>query len=460
MLGGRGSGILSGSTIFGGGTNRVLYENASGVLATTANFTFDGFNLSVGGAGGGTIYGQSFAGSGGAFGIDNAGNLTATTFQTTSGSLFQVFNNGNIQASDIRTRTAIYADQINANSSGTEAIDVFNCDLIAQGGGSNLNWSVSGEIDISAAVFVSNSFYLNSLFDYSNQALAFDIISRVLYDSSSQFSIDLANRVCLDGGSTLSIDYGNRYLEVGGSAAASVNWGSGLLLNPWGTGHTSLDWQNYELFDLNAVISMNWNTRIQGDSSGVSAHDWQNRILYDGSNFAAIIYRLRQLTDHSSVVAVDWDNRLLKDTAAATQLSWSTSGVQVNKIFSSYNGDTTVSNGVASIVGSISRTAQTASITSTAFFTPINGAEYLISILLYDSVAGVSGNVTATINWNDGIAARTYTTSSIAFGALNQPIAIVFPILTNASGITFSTTVTAAVGSPQYGLKLKAVRTA
>lgn len=83
---------------------------------------------------------------------------------------------------------------------------------------------------------------------------------------------------------------------------------------------------------------------------------------------------------------------------------------------------------------------------------------YRLTYHLQVSVAGTSGTCTTTIGWTD-TAARTSVSGAITFGTLAA--AVTGSLIIKADGatqITYLTTVTAAVGSPEYTLRISLER--
>lgn len=106
-------------------------------------------------------------------------------------------------------------------------------------------------------------------------------------------------------------------------------------------------------------------------------------------------------------------------------------------------------------------TNQTASITTTNISGTDSAGFYLLDFYLVNSVAdGTAGNVTITITWNDGVAARTITSSALALtsnGFINHVTGATTEnaIYKNGSGpIQFSTTAT-TVNSAAYDLHIR-----
>lgn len=167
--------------------------------------------------------------------------------------------------------------------------------------------------------------------------------------------------------------------------------------------------------------------------------------------------------DSSGVIAFDIVSRTLKDTSGAIQFAWASSGVSiVNKVVS-YNGDSTVGNGMTSIVGSVVLGAQTASISSTNLTAAQSGTMYRVNVILVSQTAGTSGTVSCAITYTDvtGTAhtinpAGTLTLGTGTVGNSTQGSTLIAP--TTSPLIKYSTTVTAPVGTPKYNLYITVER--
>ena len=299
--------------------------------------------------------------------------------------------------------------------------------------------------------------------------------TQVIYSSQSPNIplIELPSAIIFDPNSIESIDWYNRYLQSS-SNLTTVEWDS-CILNDTGQ-YLSVSWDGRTLYDTSQGSAIEWGSRdlitssgqvsvswdqwqlINPSSNSVSV-DWSNLLLLDTSDFVALDWSGRILCDSTSNHSLDWANRYLLDTAGATAMGWTASGIQLPKIVTSYNGNTTVNNGMASVVAGLNLTGQTASISASNLLTPVSGGHYLALIYFVISAAGTSGTITLTLSWNDGIAARTYTTSALTWGTLAAPIQLSLPISTNTTNITYSTTVSARVGSGTYNVAIDLIRT-
>ena len=119
-----------------------------------------------------------------------------------------------------------------------------------------------------------------------------------------------------------------------------------------------------------------------------------------------------------------------------------------------------IGSNVSVIVASIQRNAQAASIGTTTLVTGTSLGHYLVTVYLVATTAGTSGTVSATLGWTDAGGARTQATGNITFGTLGAPVTLLQYMVTTISAITYSTTVTSAIGSPKYELAIDVVKQA
>ena len=110
------------------------------------------------------------------------------------------------------------------------------------------------------------------------------------------------------------------------------------------------------------------------------------------------------------------------------------------------------------VLAPVSLTAQTATIGATTAFTTPTGLAglYRITVDLITTSAGSAGTATASIATNNGSGAKTQTTGVLDLTTLGAEVATVFEAtLGGGQTITYSTTVAAAVGAPQYSLSIR-----
>ena len=167
------------------------------------------------------------------------------------------------------------------------------------------------------------------------------------------------------------------------------------------------------------------------------------------------------ITDSSSHKSISPYARILYDSGGTnTAINYSsTSGITIGKAVQSYNGNTTVGNGLSSVVGSVNLTAQTGSISNTTIFTPSAAGMYKASVYMVTTTAGSAGTVSCTIGWTDSAAAQTATPAStltLTSNTYSSGIAVIYSAASDA--ITYSTTVSGAVGSPAYQLVISLER--
>ncbi len=137
-----------------------------------------------------------------------------------------------------------------------------------------------------------------------------------------------------------------------------------------------------------------------------------------------------------------------------------TGKVNVSTKLGSYNGDSTVSNGVASEVATSDLTAQSGSIASTNLYTPVADGMFRVSYYLETTMVGTAGTVTISITWTDDAKAETFTSNLLsltALGALTGANQATFWAKTTAA-IAYSTSVSGAAGSPRYAVHVKVER--
>lgn len=127
-----------------------------------------------------------------------------------------------------------------------------------------------------------------------------------------------------------------------------------------------------------------------------------------------------------------------------------------------YNNTTTAGVGSPFIPNVVALTAQSASITTTNIRPTIAGAAgvppagvYRVIVEMFLTTAGTSGTVACTIGWSDPGAARTASpASTLTFGTLVRSSGSIEFTCDGIAELTYLTTVTAAVGSPVYTLKI------
>ena len=113
-----------------------------------------------------------------------------------------------------------------------------------------------------------------------------------------------------------------------------------------------------------------------------------------------------------------------------------------------YNGGMRQANSAVSLTG------QTTSISATNLSGhPVANALYRVEYYLNCTAAGSAGTVTVTITWNDGTS-ETITLSSLTLSAQGSVSGDLL-VKPTSGAIQYSTTVTGAMGSPQYSLDIR-----
>jgi hypothetical protein len=111
-------------------------------------------------------------------------------------------------------------------------------------------------------------------------------------------------------------------------------------------------------------------------------------------------------------------------------------------------------------VAATALTGQTSSIGSTTLYTCAAGT-YRVSLFLYTTVAGSAGTVSASIAYNDGIGGASVGSGTIDLTQtnFNGKKSLLSAFHCGASqAITYTTTVSGATGSPQYGIDVTVER--
>lgn len=273
-----------------------------------------------------------------------------------------------------------------------------------------------------------------------------------LFAPGGNSSCDYGSRFLNDNSSQPSIAWDQRQLIVPGTGA-TVDWG-GFLLNDGGG--NKVDWASASLTNSSGAVTINWETVVINGPGGAPSADFGNRGLSNGGQ-TVVDWGAQKLFNSGGGLSVDWGNFQLV-SGGTIQLDW-TGGLSIPNPLLSYNGDTTDGNGLASIVAIVSLTAQAASIGTTTLFHPTTAGQlFQLSLYLVTTTAGTSGTVSATIGWNDGVAARTQTSPTVTFGTLAAPATLIQTIFSSNTNITYATTVTSAIGSPRYELQIALTR--
>ncbi len=107
----------------------------------------------------------------------------------------------------------------------------------------------------------------------------------------------------------------------------------------------------------------------------------------------------------------------------------------------------------ATIVATVSLTAQTGNIGSTNIYVPSASGTFRVNVYQICSKAGSAGSLDSVIGWTDVVGAKTISPAgavdltSIANGSTGMSF-----IVTTAAAITYTTTITGGAGAPEYNL--------
>lgn len=109
--------------------------------------------------------------------------------------------------------------------------------------------------------------------------------------------------------------------------------------------------------------------------------------------------------------------------------------------------------GQSTIVATVSLTAQDAAIGATTIYTPAAAGTFRVNVYQICHTAGAAGTLATTIGWTDPVTAKTIKPAAdiVLDSTANGATGIAF-IVTTASAITYTTTITGGSGSPKYNL--------
>lgn len=335
--------------------------------------------------------------------------------------------------------------------------------------------------------------------------LSLDPNFRRMFNSDNNITLDYQNFFLYDSNSTVSMDWQDRFL-IGGNGLTSIDYGEDFLLDS--NEVHSVDWNGRALLDGGGNAQLFWDYNGQGDmafaypilgkNDSNESIDTNNRMLVDSVGNESLLYDARQLinnsntavlnwstgdlslVDESNITAMDWGNRQFYDASGNldinyrdrqlsdgtnTQLDWSSStGPIINRIISSYNGDTTAGNGMSSIVASVHLTGQTASISPTVLYTPTAAGVFTVKAYFNTANSGSAGTLAVAVQWVDTNAARTKYPGSNGVGTIALTSAtydqgqVFVSANPSPSAITYSTTLTGGIGSPTYDLYIEVDR--
>jgi len=194
-----------------------------------------------------------------------------------------------------------------------------------------------------------------------NELLDFGITASAINNFKVTNSITGTNPIFETIGGDSSI--GMTFLAKGGAA---INM-SGSKISSIGNGASATDAVAYG--QVSSTIS---------DVAAATDQDTASTIVKrDAGNG----FEVSQILDSAGRIYIDGANRVLKDTLNNGQLSWTTAGVQVANVVSSYKGIATEGNGVPAIYKTTALTSQSAAIGSTLLYAvPLSsGGQYEIS---------------------------------------------------------------------------------
>lgn len=112
-----------------------------------------------------------------------------------------------------------------------------------------------------------------------------------------------------------------------------------------------------------------------------------------------------------------------------------------------------INNTMSAQVAKAEYTNQAADIASTTLYTPTTAWFFRVSVYMICTVAGSAGTLSCTIAWTDAVGAKTVKPASdLSLTTTTGGSTGTSFIVSNASAITFSTTITGGAGSPEYNL--------
>ncbi len=223
----------------------------------------------------------------------------------------------------------------------------------------------------------------------------------------------------------------------------------GQALNAWGSAGGELAIKNI----LNAG-SATYALAIATDTETTSSSP--NYLLFAPS------YEQLSGSGQSAQVATGLTYTPSTGTLSATKFSGSFSG-SISGDISSYNGISTVANGVPTEYGTIDKTAQGSNISSTNIYTaPANGMYRVTVIIMLTQVASTSSTLPqVNIGWTDGDNNTAQTTIATSPSSSNNlttyETASVVVYAESGSAISYSTSSYASSGSPsmQYSVHIR-----
>lgn len=206
------------------------------------------------------------------------------------------------------------------------------------------------------------------------------------------------------------------------------------------------------------------NTNVQYNNNG--SFGGNSSLTYDGSLLFAnncviggLFAAASGILDLNSNLSINTESRLLKaldGTTTAVDFS-SSSGLGLIKA-TTYNGDSVVGNGLASVVAKAEATSQSASISTTTLFTPPADGLYDVKVYLRVTATDPTATLNCTIRWSDG------TTRSLAVASLASLLTLgyaqgsVFVRANQSTNISYETSFAGSPSTGRYSIFVVAVR--
>lgn len=198
--------------------------------------------------------------------------------------------------------------------------------------------------------------------------------------------------------------------------------------------------------------ALNWTSATGPTCQSLTAHTFGLGTT-DTPTFYGIT--INGSTQHGLIVGGGNGNPATYTSAGTSGYVLTSNGASADPTFQS-----AASLGLLTNAASVNSTAQTASIsTTTAYAVPSGGAGvYLIIVDMICTTAGTGGTVSASLGWNNGAATGSTASGPISLSTLGNETTQILTVYSAASqNITYSTTVSAASGSPQYSLRIRLV---
>lgn len=200
----------------------------------------------------------------------------------------------------------------------------------------------------------------------ANQDINFGVYS--ILDNSNNVSLNPNTRQLFLPDATAVVEWQDMLLKDS-AASRSIDWDNKLLYDD--SAANSIDWNNRILVDASSNTSLEWGTtRILRDLATQQSIDWDIRKFFDAPGNESLNYNSRTATDSATRLSIDWDNRSLRGSNDRDAILWDnhqlledwavTGSFGIAAKINSYNGISTVSNGVPSELATADLTAQVA----------------------------------------------------------------------------------------------------